>query len=58
MLTVGKLKELLNGLDDDLPIIIENAYNEQFNLRSNDVTVEDVFELDGKTTVVIYIGNY
>lgn len=33
MLTVGKLKEILNTLDSDAPIVIENAHNEQFYIR-------------------------
>ena len=52
--TVGKLKEMLNDLDDDMPIVVENACT-QLYLRSNDVTVE---ELDGKKAVVIYVDNY
>ena len=62
-LTVGKLNEILNTLDSDVPIVIENAYNEQFYVRENDVTVEEICEYTGDCvtpyeTIVIYTGNY
>jgi len=62
-LTVGKLREILNTLDGDAPIVIENAYNEQFYIRENDVTVEEICEYTGDCvtpfeTIVIYAGNY
>ena len=62
-LTVGKLKEILNTLDNDAPVVIENAYNEQLYARENDVTVEEICEYTGDRvtpfeTIVIYTGNY
>ena len=62
-LTVGKLKEILNTLDSDVPVVIENAHNEQFYIRENDVTVEEICEYTGDCvnpfeTIVIYTGNY
>ena len=63
MLTIGKLREILNTLDSDVPIVIENAYNEQFYIRENDVSVEEICEYTGDCvtpyeTIVIYAGNY
>lgn len=62
ILTVGKLKEILNTLDSDAPVVIENAYNEQFYVRENDVTVEEICEyvtpFTPFETIVIYTGNY
>lgn len=63
ILTVGKLKEILNTLDSDAPVVIENAYNEQFYIRENDVSVEEICEYTGDCvtsfeTIVIYTGNY
>lgn len=62
-LTVGKLRELLNTLDSEAPVVIENAYNEQIYIRENDVTVEEICEYTGDCvtpyeTIVIYAGNY
>ena len=62
-LTVGKLREILNTLDSDAPVVIENAYNEQLYIRENDVTVEEICEYTGDCvtpfeTIVIYTGNY
>lgn len=58
-LTVGKLKEILNTLDNDAHVVIENAYNEQLYARENDVTVEEICEYTTPfETIVIYTGNY
>lgn len=61
-LTVGKLKEILNTLDNDVPIVVENAW-EQFYIKESDVSVEEICEYTGDhvnpfETIVIYTGNY
>lgn len=61
-LTVGKLREILNTLDGDVPIVIEDAC-EQFYITENDVTVEEVCEYTGDhvtpfETIIIYTGDH
>lgn len=43
-LTVGRLKEILNNLDNDAPVVIEHTNNEQLYIRDSDITVEEICE--------------
>lgn len=57
-LTVGKLKEILNTLDSDAPVVIEND-REQYYLKEKDVTVEEFYDHTGDRakqfqTILIY----
>ncbi len=61
-LTVGKLKEILNTLDNDVPIVVENAW-EQFYIKESDVSVEEIYEHTGDRvssfkTIIIYAGDH
>ncbi len=61
-LTVGRLKEILNTLDSNAPIVVENAW-EQFYIKESDVTVEEIYEHTGDNvrqfeTIIIYAGDH
>ncbi len=61
-ITVGKLIEILNTLDSDVPVVIETD-REQFYLKEKDVTVEEFYDHTGGhvkqfQTILIYTGDH